>query len=91
MKKDKKEFIVIKELVKDSQKFNKPIRLRLRRKLNKNSDEMIKQEEKIEQMISEIPNKLYKNRNFKELEPCVNLRKQLLEIMDKSMDLIQFY
>ena len=91
MKKDKKEFIVIKEIVKDSQKFNKPIRLRLRRKLNKNSDEMIKQEEKIEQMISEIPNKLYKKRNFKELEPCVNLRKQLLEITDKSMDLIQFY
>ena len=60
MKKDKKEFIVIKELVKDSQKFNKPIRLRLRRKLNNNVDEMIKREEKIEQMISEIPNKLYK-------------------------------
>ena len=90
MIKQKKEFLAIKELVKDSQKFNKPIRLRLRRKLNKNVDEMIKREEKIEQMISEIPNKLYKKRNFNELEPCVNLRKQLLEIMDKSMDLIQF-
>ena len=51
---------------------------------------MIKREEKIEQMISEIPNKLYKKRNFNEVEHCVNLRKQLLEIMDKSMDLIQF-
>ena len=92
MKKFSKESIYVMQLIEKSIKFNTETRLRLRKKLNKNLDDIIDGESEIVKAISNIPsNKEVKKYRMAEAQfECAEEIKMLKKEEDKKMDLIQF-
>ena len=91
MKKFSKESLNVMQLIQKSMKFNNETRIRLRKKLNKNLDDIIDGESEIVKAISNVPsNKEVKKYRMAgaQLE-CAEEAKMLKE-EDKKMDLIQF-
>ena len=90
MKKISKESIYVKQLIEKSIKFNTETRLRLRKKLNKNLDDIIDGESEIVKAISNIPNKEVKKHRLAEAQfECAEEIKMLKE-EDKKTWLIKF-
>ena len=92
MKKFSKESLYVMQLIEKSIKFNTETRLRLRKKLNKNLDDIIDGESEIVKAISNIPsNKEVKKYRMAEAQfECAEEIKMLKKEEDKKMDLIQF-
>ena len=89
-KKISKECIAIRQLIEKSIKFNTETRLRLRKKLNKNLDDIIDGESQIVKAISNLPKKEVKKHLLAPAQfECAEEIKMLKE-KDKKMDLIQF-
>ena len=92
MKKFSKESIYVMQLIEKSIKFNTPTRLRLRKKLNKNLDDIIDGESEIVKAISNVPsNKEVKKYSMAEAQfECAEEIKMLKEEEDKKTWLIKF-
>ena len=92
MKKFSKESLYVMQLIEKSIKFNTETRLRLRKKLNKNLDDIIDGESEIVKAISNFPsNKEVKKYRMAEAQfECAEEIKMLKKEEDKKMDLIQF-
>ena len=91
MKKFSKESLNVMQLIQKSMKFNNETRIRLRKKLNKNLDDIIDGESEIVKAISNVPsNKEVKKYRMAgaQLE-CAQEAKMLKE-EDKKMWLIKF-
>ena len=89
-KKISKECIAISQLIDKSIKFNTETRLRLRKKLNKNLDDIIDGESQIVKAISNLPKQEVKKHLLAPAQfECAEEIKMLKE-EDKKMDLIQF-
>ena len=90
MEKISKECVVARQLIINSNKFNTKTRIRLRKKLNKNLDDMINGVSEIEKSISNLPIKTFKKYNLGIIKTIADGKIKKLKEEDKKMDLIQF-
>ena len=90
MEKISKETVVLNQLIVNYNKLNNQTRVRLRKKLNKNLDDMINGASEIEKSILKLSNKEYKKVSCEEIKSSIDIKTEVLKEEDKKMDLIQF-
>ena len=90
MYKISKDTVVLNQLIVNYNKLNNQTRVRLRKKLNKNLDDMINGASEIEKSILKLSNKEYKKGSCEEIKSSIDIKSEVLKEEDKKMDLIQF-
>ena len=90
MEKISKDTVVLNQLIVNYNKLNNQTRVRLRKKLNKNLDDMINGASEIEKSILKLSNKEYKKVSCEEIKSSIDIKTEVLKEEDKKMDLIQF-
>ena len=76
MEKTTKEFIALRQQIIYFNKFHNPTRIRLRKKLNKNLDDLISGISDIENAVSELPYKEYKKHKLTEVDIATDEQKK---------------